>query len=99
MKKEFTFTVKGHHISIINSWFHGAKLYVDGDLRDVDSSLIATGKTALLSANLGELGILEVFPSALISVEMDAYVSKGDDRARVYSSHQRLNLKEQRLRQ
>ena len=49
MRKEFEFTVNGHKIKIVNSWFNGAKLYVDGDYRDQDSTFIANGKTALLS--------------------------------------------------
>lgn len=75
MRKEFEFTVKGHKIKIVNSWFGDAKLYVDGDFRDQNSTFIANGKTALLSAKLADLGILEIFPiSALISVEMDAFL-------------------------
>lgn len=75
MRKEFEFTVKGHKIKIVNSWFGGAILYVDGDFRDQDSTFIANGKTALLSAKLAGLDVLEVFPiSALISVEMDAFL-------------------------
>lgn len=54
MRKEFEFTVKGHKIKIFNSWFGGAKLYVDGDFRDQDSTFIANGKTALLSAKLAD---------------------------------------------
>lgn len=98
MRKEFEFTVKDHKVKIVNSWVRGAKLYIDGDCRDQDSSFFATGNSALLSANLGELGILEVFPrSALISVEMDAFLIKGNEKQRVYSSKQRLSLAEQRL--
>ena len=98
MRKEFEFTVKGHKIKIVNSWFNGAKLYVDGDYRDQDSTFIANGKTALLSAKLADLGVLEVFPiSALIFVEMDAFLITDDERLQVYSSHKRLNLTQQRL--
>ncbi len=38
MKQEFKFNVKGHEIRVTNSWFHGAKLYVDGDIRDFEQS-------------------------------------------------------------
>ncbi|WP_286235675.1 hypothetical protein [Thalassotalea sediminis] len=98
MRKEFEFTVKAHNVKIINSWFRGAKLYIDGECRDQDYTFLASGKRALLSANLGEHGMLEIFPvSALISVEMDAFLISGTERQHVYSSHKRLSLKEQRL--
>jgi len=98
MRKEFEFTVKGHKIKIVNSWFGGAILYVDGDFRDQDSTFIANGKTALLSAKLADFGILEIFPiSALISVEMDAFLITDGERLQVYSSHKRLTLAQQRL--
>ncbi len=94
MRKVFEFKVKGHKIKIVNSWFAGAKLYVDGDLRDHDSSMFATGKTALLCAKLADLGILEVFPlSGLVSVEMDAFLITSNDRLPVYSSRKDLSVK------
>ncbi|WP_028109132.1 hypothetical protein [Ferrimonas futtsuensis] len=100
MRKEFSFKVKGHDIRVTNSWLRGAKLYVDGDLRDCDRSFIATGKTALMSANLGDEGVLEVFPlSGLFSVELDVYLIKQEVRLQVYSSHERLSLTEKRLAQ
>ena len=98
MRKEFEFTIKDHKIKIVNTWSRGAKLYIDGEFRDQDSSFLANGKTALLSANLGKLGILEIFPvSALISVEMDAFLVKNNENQHIYSSHKRLSLTEQRL--
>lgn len=98
MRKEFEFTVKDHKIKIVNSWTRGAKLYIDGEYRDQDSTFFANGKIALLSANLAEFGILEVYPlSGLISVEMDAFLIYNNEKQHVYSSHKRLNLKEQRL--
>ncbi|ARD42926.1 hypothetical protein [Colwellia sp. PAMC 21821] len=98
MRKEFEFTVKDHNVKIVNTWARGIKLYIDGDCRDQDTSFFANGRTALLSAKLGELGILEVFPkSALISVEIEVFLIKGNEKQRVYSSQKRLNLTEQRL--
>lgn len=99
MRKEFKFSVKSHQVKITNSWLHGAKLYIDGDLRDFDRSLTANGKTALLSAKLGEFGILEIFPSSLFTVEMDAFLTKDSEKLHVYSSHKRISLNEQRLAQ
>ena len=97
MRKEFKFNVKNHKIKVTNSWFHGAKLYVDGDFRDFDKSLSANGKVALLSANMGELGILEIFPVALFTVEIDAYLVFDNTKQYVFSSHKRLSLTEQRI--
>ncbi|MCF6264724.1 MAG: hypothetical protein L3J24_14215 [Xanthomonadales bacterium] len=100
MRKEFEFTVKGHKVKVVNSWTRGVKLYIDGDFRDQDFSFlsIAWGKTALLSAKLGEFGILEIFPiSALISVEIDAFLIRGNEKQPVYSSHKHLTLTEIRL--
>ncbi len=104
MRKEWTFMVNEHMIKVVNTWFSGIKLYVDGDLRDFDSSFFSMGRTALLSANLDEKGILEVNPkSDLLTVEIDAYLinnplgnKKGDTQC-VFSSYKRLSLKEQRL--
>lgn len=96
MRKEFKFSVKNHKIKVTNSWFHGAKLYVDGDFRDFDKSLFANGKVSLLSANLGELGIIEIFPTAFLTVEMDAYLVNDNTKQYVFSSHKRLSLTEQR---
>jgi len=98
MRKEFEFTFKEHKIKIVNSWSRGVKLYIDGEFRDQDSSFFANGKTTLLSANLDEYGILEIVPmSALISVEMDAFLVKNNEKQQIYSSHGRLSLTEQRL--
>ncbi|MBB1379138.1 hypothetical protein [Pseudoalteromonas sp. SR43-2] len=97
MRKSFEFTVKSIKVKIINTWFSGAKLYVNGDLRDTDKTLLAIRNNTLLSASLGELGVLEIKPlSGLITVEMDAYLVNGTNIQHVYSSHKRLSLKEQR---
>ncbi|MGD6902163.1 hypothetical protein [Bacillus infantis] len=34
MKKVFDFNYEGHRIQVVNSWFFGEKLYVDGKLQD-----------------------------------------------------------------
>jgi hypothetical protein len=98
MRKEWEFKAKGHSVKVINGWFFGLKLYVDDECRDTDNSLTANGKIVLLSANLGESGILEITPkSGVFSIEMDAYLLKDEDKQHVYSSHKRLSLSEQRL--
>ncbi|KPH63685.1 hypothetical protein [Pseudoalteromonas porphyrae] len=100
MRKEFLFKVKGHTIKVVNSWMRGVKLYVDGDLRDHDSSLFANGKIALVCAKLGDYGVLEINPlSSLFSVEIDAFLILNNSQQHVYSSHKRLSLTEQRTAQ
>ncbi|SHG93037.1 hypothetical protein [Ferrimonas marina] len=94
MKKRFEFAVGIHQITIINSWFRGVKLFVDGELIDSDNTLLAREGRTLLSARLGELGTLEVKPlSALVSVEMDAYLNDGKQLHHIYSSHQCIDNK------
>lgn len=93
MRKTLEFEVNEHQIKITNSWVHGAKLYVDGDLRDFDKTFHAFGKETLMSANLQDEGILEIVPlSGLWSVEMDAFLLSGSDKKHVYSSHKRVPI-------
>jgi|GEM_PF-503005 len=100
MRKSFEFTLKSNKIKIINYWFGGIKLYINGDLRDFDKTLFAISNKTLLSANLDGIGTLEIKPlSGLMSVEIDAYLVKGADIQHVYSSHKRLTLKQKRLAQ
>lgn len=90
MKKTFQFQVAEHEIRVINNWFSGAKLYVDGEARDSDSTWVAFSRETLMSANLGEQGILEIVPiSRVFSVEMEAYLRHGKQRVQVFSSETR----------
>lgn len=34
MKKVFNVTYEGYHIQVVNTWFNGEKLYIDGKLQD-----------------------------------------------------------------
>ncbi|OKY25848.1 hypothetical protein [Thalassotalea sp. PP2-459] len=98
MRKIFEFNVKGHKVKVINHWFGGMKLYVDGNIKDTDSSLFAFGKTALLSTGLDDHGVLEILPiSRMLSVEIDAVLNNNKKLQHVYSSHRRLSLQQQRL--
>ncbi|MGB0892885.1 MAG: hypothetical protein ACPGUD_00630 [Parashewanella sp.] len=92
MRKTFAFNIQGHNVTITNSWFSGAKLYVDGNLRDTDKTMVAKGNKSLLSANLGDAGFLQIKPlSKLLSVEMDAYLVNGNNSQHIYSSHKQLS--------
>jgi hypothetical protein len=98
MRKEFEFSVKGNKVKVVNTWTGGIKLYINGDNRDHYTGKYASGKNALLSANLGESGILEIFPkSGFFSVEMDAFLVTENEKQHIYSSDKRLTLKERRL--
>ncbi|MDO6428569.1 hypothetical protein Q4489_16270 [Thalassotalea sp. 1_MG-2023] len=98
MRKVFEFNVKGHNIKVINHWFGGLKLYVDGNIKDTDRSLFAFGKTPLLTTNLDAHGTLEILPiSKMLSVEIDAVLNNNKSLQHVYSSHRRLSLQQQRL--
>ncbi|GAB3001630.1 hypothetical protein [Psychrosphaera aestuarii] len=96
--KDFLFEVKGKEIRVCNNWIRGIKLYVDGDFKDQDKTLFAFSDKTLLSANLGDGIILEIVPvSTAFTVEMDAYLREGQTRTLIYSSYQRLSLKEKRI--
>ena len=96
MRKKWNFEVKGHSVKVVNSWFYGMKLYVDGDFKDHDRSFFAFGGEVLLSTNLGEAGILEIEPKAFVTVEIDVYLASDGKRQQVFSSTKRLSLSEQR---
>lgn len=99
MLKEFRFVIQNHKIKIVNRWLDGLKLYIDGECRDQSKKLLALSNQTLLSANLGELGILEIVSSwSLFSVELDAYLlDSKEEKLHVYSSNARIPLKSKRL--
>lgn len=104
MQKSWMFMISQHKIKVTNSWFTGLKLFIDDELKDKNTHFFSAGKMSLLSAQVANVGIVEICPkSSLISTEIDAYFienneEKGVKRTRkVFSSHQRLSLKEQRL--
>jgi hypothetical protein len=96
MRKTWNFEVKRHSIKVVNSWLHGMKLYVDGDFRDRDRSFFVFGGEVMLSANLSEVGVIEIEPRSFVTVEIDVYLSKDGKRQLVFSSTKRLSLSQQR---
>ncbi len=73
MQTQWIIEHSGATIRFVNSWFSGAKLYVNGDLKDFDNSMLASSKNALLSGSFidesGEREIVEVYvKSHLLSV-------------------------------
>jgi hypothetical protein len=73
----------GHTIRVVNTWFGGAKLYINGECKDTTSAFIALGET-LLSAKLNDSGdIVEVSISAVLTTKAKILVNKtqiGGDR-------------------
>lgn len=69
--KEWMTEYKGHQIRVLNTWFSGAKLYVDGDCRDECKELVNVSRDRpLLSASLeidGERHVIEVFIVSVVS--------------------------------
>ena len=88
MSESWSFTTTSHKIKVTNSWFFGIKLYVDGKLRDKDTSFLEFGEEAL-TAMLDNGRVLEVIPKpGLVSVQMDAYLIEDEQRRLVFSSYQ-----------
>ncbi|GGO71567.1 hypothetical protein [Bowmanella pacifica] len=100
MNKEWNLTLNDQLIRITNSWFHGMKLYINGELKDHDRRLFALGNLVTLSAKLDDGSVLEVEPKAIFTVEIKVYLTKDSERSAVFSSSDRLPLSQQRtLRQ
>lgn len=96
MKKTWNFKVKGHSVEVVNRWFGGMTLFIDGERRDHNSSLLAFGGKVMLSADLGEPGLLEIEPKAIFTVEIDVYLTQQEKRIPVFKSDGRLSLRERR---
>jgi hypothetical protein len=92
MKKVWQFDVGGYSIRVTNSWLHGMKLYVDGDLKDYDRTFLTLGDVVMLSTRLGDVGVLEIEPKAIFSVEIDAFLAAGSERRLCFSSTKRSSL-------
>ena len=76
-KREIVAEHEGHEIRVVNSWFGGAKLYVDGDCRDTTNELFALGGSPILSATLSfESGtqLVEVYIRAVMTTKIKIYV-------------------------
>ena len=77
--KELNAVYKGKKTRVENTWFSGAKLYIDGDCRDTTSRLIAMDKQRpILSASIEtETGteIIEVFIIAIMNVKIKVHAN------------------------
>ena len=77
--KELNTTYKGIKIRVKNTWFSGAKLYIDGDCKDVASDLLRLdGDTPLMSASIDTPDgkeIVEVFMEAIFTTKMKIHAN------------------------
>lgn len=70
--KEWNVRHEGRSLRVVNSWFSGARLYVDGDLRDTNTELFSVDATRpVLSAALDDVGgaraVVEVFVVSVVT--------------------------------
>ena len=69
-EKEWIVQYENHTIRVVNTWFAGAKLYIDGEMRDFCNSLFeVTGSSPVLSAKLSDNHIIEVYIIAIWSTK------------------------------
>ena len=75
-EREVATTYKDQKIRVVNSWFAGCKLYIDGECRDTSSAMIATNKTTpLMTAKLNDEEILEIYLTAIWAIKIKKYVN------------------------
>jgi hypothetical protein len=69
--KEWLVEFQNHQIRVTNSWFRGAKLYIDGTLRAENRSLIANPSRPAFSTPLSDADspTVEVFFQAVMTVK------------------------------
>lgn len=86
--KEWTATVDGHQIRVVNTWSGGTRLYIDGEPRDRNYGMFAPSWRPWLSARLlqGDIRspLVEVELCALLQVKarilVDGQFVAGDAR-------------------
>lgn len=92
MRKTWQFKVGLHTIKITNSWLFGTKLYVNGELKDIEHSLFAVGDKVLLSAPLNQ-DTLEIVPRAFFTLDIDAFLATSHSRELVFSTSKHIPIK------
>ena len=83
MHKQWKVERSGSTIRLVNSWFDGSKLYIDGDLKDSDQSKLSNAKYPLLSGSFvnpdGLREVIEVYAKfSLFTVEF-VMTSNGEE--------------------
>ena len=70
-QKEWITKYENHTIKVVNTWFAGAKLYIDGECRDSSYSFFEVNSTApLLSVKLSDSNIIEIYAKAIWTVKI-----------------------------
>jgi hypothetical protein len=86
--KQWVTEFQGHSIRVTNSWFGGAKLYIDGECRDVNTDTFAVSVDApvlraRIDPNNMSSSLVEVFCKAIITVKAKIHIDgkkvAGDD--------------------
>lgn len=72
--KEWLAVYENHEIRVVNTWFSGTKLYIDGDCRDTNTGLVAmsTARPVLsgsIQASDGQRHRVEVYITALLTTK------------------------------
>ena len=71
-QKDWIAEAQGHSIRVSNTWIGGAKLYIDGECRDTNHTMVGSPSGAALSARLepgkAESPLVEVFIKAVFAV-------------------------------
>jgi hypothetical protein len=73
MRKEWLGEYEGHTIRVVNTWFSGSKLYIDGDCRDTNTQFLnlsfsRPALSASVQGHNGERHLIEVFFRSLFTV-------------------------------
>lgn len=77
MKKEVVARVEGVDIRVVNTWFSGAKLYIDGDCKDTSNSLFVSSGAPTLAGTFdvnGQKHRVEVYMRAILTVQIKIMV-------------------------
>ncbi len=80
MKTEWLAEFDGHQIRVVNPWFSGAKLYIDGECRDTDHRFFSVNwSTPALSARLEQgntkSALVEIYCKAIFVVNVRILVN------------------------
>ena len=72
--KTFTAQFEGHEILVVNTWFNGIALYIDGEEKDKNDGMISVkGTEPLLKASMevnGKEKLIEVYVRAILFVRV-----------------------------
>jgi hypothetical protein len=79
VKKEWVAEFQGHQIRVTNSWFGGAKLYINGECRATNKNLIADPSAPSLNARVKnddtQSPLVEVFFEAIRTVKAKIFIN------------------------